>query len=219
MVRLGAGVDFVFRLVALLSSLALISVCVRGRTLEKKMTSLSSPVSGMGILYPHVSKHPSFVSGLCPLPASTLSVSRLSAGQAALPSRVVSPMGLCLRTPGFRDFPGLDTRQLSGSNGQVTTCPRKQLCASTPSKVQITARSWGQVSPHSGVFVSIPANEAALLGLWGLFPWGGRMASTRFSPRREIASPHVARGPRRPRCLLLGDSPYFVTRAPPGTEL
>lgn len=128
----------------------------------------------MGILYPHVRKHLSFVSGLCPLPASTLSVSRLSAGQAALPSRVGSPMGLCLRTPGFRDSPGLDTRQLSGSNGQVTTCPRKQLCASTPSKVRITARSWGQVSLHSGVFVSMPANEAALLGLWGLFPWGGQ---------------------------------------------
>ena len=42
-------------------------------------------------------KHPSFGSGLCPLPTSTLSVSKLSACKAALHSRV------CFKIPHCRD--------------------------------------------------------------------------------------------------------------------
>ena len=83
------------------------SVCIE----EMEMASPSSPVSGTGTLSSNqpMIKNPSFVSGHCPLPASTLSMPKLSACQAAPPSRLLSQVGLCFKTS-FRDPCGLDPR-------------------------------------------------------------------------------------------------------------
>ena len=72
---------------------------------EVEMASPSSLVSGAWSshsLWPAI-KHPSFVSGLHLLPASTLSVSRLSTCHVSPPSRASSQMELCFKTPNFRD--------------------------------------------------------------------------------------------------------------------
>ena len=59
------------------------------------MAPSSSLLSGAGNLHSHqpAIKPPSFVSGLCLLPASTLFMTKLSTCQAAPPSRVLSQMG------------------------------------------------------------------------------------------------------------------------------
>ena len=82
----------------LLSLLGWISV-------EVEMASLSSLVSGTETLHSHwpTVKHPSFVSDLCLLPASTLSIYKLSACQSAPSSRVLSQMGLYFKALYFRD--------------------------------------------------------------------------------------------------------------------
>ena len=72
---------------------------------EVKMASPSSLVSGTGSLCSHQSeiKHSSFLSGLCPLPTSTLLVSKLSTCQVKPLSSILYQMGLCFKTSYLRD--------------------------------------------------------------------------------------------------------------------
>ena len=64
--------------------------------------------------------------------------------------------------------------KVSLSNVWVPVCPRKRLSDSAAAEVQrlwqITTHIQHQVSPHSGVFVPIPANVAALRGPLGTLP-------------------------------------------------
>ena len=83
---------------------------------EVEMASPRSLVSGTGSSHSHrpAIKHSFFVLGLGPLIVSTLSMFKPSAWLAAPPSRVLSQMGLCFKTPHFRDPCTLDQHWLSG---------------------------------------------------------------------------------------------------------
>ena len=84
---------------------------------------------------------------------------------------------------------------------------------------QFTTHFWHQVSPHSGIFVPIPANVAVFWVLLGTFPvgrlyslyqmhsmQGGCFSSCGiWTPQTPLSAP--------------GDLPYFLTRALPSTEL
>ena len=94
------------------------------------MPSPSFLVSGTGTLHSHLLavKHSSFVSGFCPLPACTLSASKLSACQATPPSQILFHSGL------FPNFSLLKALWLGAvptlwgrvflSNGRVLACLR-----------------------------------------------------------------------------------------------
>ena len=94
---------------------------------QVKMTSPSFPVSSTRVLRSHrlAIKRPSFVSGFCPVPASTLSVSKPSAFQAAPPflilSQMVFPNPLLLRALQLGSSLTLWGRVLQ-NNGQVLAC-------------------------------------------------------------------------------------------------
>ena len=79
-------------------------------TVGLKVASPSSLVFSRGTACSHglAIKHPSFVSSLCLLPTSTLSMCKLSACQVIPPSRVLAQMGLCFKTPRFKDPHSLD---------------------------------------------------------------------------------------------------------------
>ena len=148
------------------------------------MASPSSLVSAIGTSCPHqpTIKHPSFVSGLHPLPASTPSV---SVSAVCLPSSTslqcfisdgVVFQNLTLQRPLWLGrLPTLWWRVLL-STGQVPACPRKSSCDRAMAEVQrlwqITTHSWPQVSLHYGIFVPVPANVASLWGPLGPFPLG-----------------------------------------------
>lgn len=117
---------------------------------------------------------PSFVSGLCPLPASTPPLFKLSTCQASSPSRVLCQMGLCFKTQHFRDS-GLGPaatlwRRLLLSNGLVLACPRKHLCDCIAAEVQrlweITTHSQCQVLLYSEAFFPVPTNVAGSPGIF-----------------------------------------------------
>ena len=83
----------------------------------REIASPSSLVYGTGALCSHgpTVKYSSCVSGLHPFPRPfTLSVSKMSACQVSPPSRFLSQMGLCFKTPPFRDPCGLDPCRLFG---------------------------------------------------------------------------------------------------------
>ena len=101
--------------------------------------------------------------------------------------------------------------RVSLSNGRVPACLRKHSCNSAAAEFQklsqTTTHSQHQVLLHSGIFVPIPANVAALQGPLGPWPRRGHMAFTKCTPSRGTTSPPVTQGPLRPCCLLLGIHP------------
>ena len=155
-----------------------------------------------------------------------LSTSKLSACQAATPSRVLSRMGLfqnpTLRRPlQLGPVPTLLGR-VSLSKGRCLAGPRKRSCDCAAGEVQTTANHNTRpprVSPHSGILLPIPANESALQGPLGPLPMGRpyglyQMHSkrgNRFTPCRPWTPQTPLPAP--------GHSPRFPTRAPSGTEL
>ena len=84
---------------------------------------------------------------------------------------------------------------------------------------QITTHSQHQVSPYSGVFVPIPANLAALWGPLGPLPL--RRLHGLYQMLSKQGNHFSLCGTWTPQTPMpaSGDSPYFLTRAPPGTEL
>ena len=124
-------------------------------------------------------------------------MSKLSTCQEAPPSGVLSQMGLCFKTPHFRDpcqlgpMPTLLGRILL-SNGWVLACPRKRSCDRAVAEIQrlwqITTHSWRWFH-HSLVSLS-QHQQTWLLSrvLWELCLWGSHMASTKCSPSKGTAS-------------------------------
>ena len=106
---------------------------------------------------------------------------------------------------------------------QVLAFPRKCSYSRTVAKVQrlwqIITHSWCQVSLHSGVFAPIPTNVADLQGTLGPLPVGRPYGLYQMhSKQGNCFSPC---GTWTPQTMLSapGDSPYFLTRILPGTEL
>ena len=97
------------------------------------------------------------------------------------------------------------------SNGRVPACPRKCSCICAIVEVQIlwqtTTHSQHQVSPHSGIFVPIPANMAVLWGPLGPLPMGRPYSLYPMLSSRGTTSPHVVHRPLGLHCLLPGIHP------------
>ena len=109
------------------------------------------------------------------------------------------------------------------TNGQVIAYPRKCLSDCSMAEVQrlwqTTIYSWCQVSLHSGVFVPISANMAALQGLLGPLPVGRPYGL--YQMHSKQGNSFFPCGMWTTQTLLPspGDYPCFLTRAPPGTEI
>ena len=119
--------------------------------------------------------------------------------------------------------PALSLGRVSLSNGWVQACSRKCSCNHIVAEVQrlwqIITQSWCQISPHSGTFVPIQADMAALQGLLGPLPVGRPYCLYQMHSKQwNHFSPC---GTWAPQTLLpaFGDSTCFLTRALPGTEL
>ena len=84
---------------------------------------------------------------------------------------------------------------------------------------KITAYSKLQFAPHSGIFVPISANLAALWGPLGPLPL--RRLHGLYQMLSKQGNHFSLCGTWTPQTPMpaSGDSPYFLTRAPPGTEL
>ena len=150
-------------------------------------------------------------------------MSKLSACQAVSPSRVLSQMGLCLKTPQFRDPHSLDPCQLSGAGSSLALARSWLVHENIPAIAQWQNFSYGK-SQHTagnrfhGIVVPFSQYQQMwqLYGVcWDLCPWEGHMASTKCTLSRGTASPQVA-GTALP---APEDPPYFLTRALPGTKV
>ena len=112
----------VLHLVALLSLLGSICVCacthMHTCALEVKMTLPTFDTGTCSLMTCY--QAPSFVIGFHPLPTCTLYLSKLSTCQVAPPSRVLSRIGLCFKTPHFRHPFDLDLCQLSARGSHHT---------------------------------------------------------------------------------------------------
>ena len=100
---------------------------------------------------------------------------------------------------------------------RVPACPRKSLhnrvAAAVQGLWQITTHSWHQALLHARFLVPTPANMAVLLGPLETFSLASLHSIYQSLPSKRTASPHVARRPLRPCCLLLGIFPSHQTTA------
>ena len=204
-----------------------------------EMVSPSSLVPGAGALHSHrpTIKHPSFVSGLCQLPTSTLSFSKLPTCQVVPSSRVLCQRG-CVSKPHTSETP--TARTCSNSLGEGLTeqwlgasLPRKCSCNS----IEQRFRDYGK-SQHTGgtrfhfTRVSSSQHQETWLPsgvLWALCPWAALWGPLGSLPmgkhyglyqmlfHQENCFSPCGTQTSQTTLLAPGDSPCFLTRAPPGT--
>ena len=190
------------------------------------MASPSSLISGTRTSHSHqlAIKHLFIVSGLCLLPTSTLSCPHCLPAKQHLPPEFYLRWG-CVSKPHTSETAGLGQAlthwgRVSVSSGQGKACPENMCVIVQQQRFRGYGKSQNTAGSrfHSGVFVPIPANVAALWGPHKISegrPYGLYQVHSKQGNRFSTCGPWTSQAPLPAR----GESPYFLTRAQPGTEL